>query len=307
LALIFAGSWVGILGARIIDRFGKGIRTAPRDVMVAESSEKGELGRAFGIHKALDMAGSAIGILLSFFLLKSIGDGGYKAIFALSAIPVVIALIMFAFVKEKGASAAPHERERFWKNFKGLDKNLKLYLLVVFIFTLGNSSNTFLLLKASAVGFSSTEVILLYFLYSLTSSLLAIPFGRRSDKAGRKRVLVAGYITFAAVYAGFAFVSSKPLLIGVFLLYGAYTAMVAGVERAYISEISPPDIKGTMLGLHSTISGIVLLPASVIAGALWSALGAAAPFLFGALLSVTAALLLIFGLKDKNTRNQITT
>ena len=120
-------------------------------------------------------------------------------------------------------------------------------------------------------------------------------------------MLVAGYITFAAVYAGFAFVSSKPLLIGVFLLYGAYTAMVAGVERAYISEISPPDIKGTMLGLHSTISGIALLPASVIAGALWSALGAAAPFLFGALLSVTAALLLIFGLKDKNTRNQITT
>lgn len=299
LALIFASSWAGILGARVIDRFGKGIRTAPRDVMVSESAEKDHAGRAFGIHKALDMAGSAAGILLSYILLKSIGDGGFKTIFALSAIPVVIALIIFAFVKEKREPRPVKERERFWKSFKSLDGNLKLYLLVVFIFTLGNSSNTFLLLKASAVGFSSADAILLYFVYNLVSALLAIPFGKRSDKAGRKRVLVAGYFTFALVYAGFAFVTSKPLMVGVFILYGFYTAMVAGVERAFISEIAPSELRGTMLGLHSTLAGVALLPASVIAGLLWSAVGSYAPFLFGSLLSVISALILAFGLKGK--------
>ncbi len=302
LALIFASSWGGILGARVIDRLGKGIRTAPRDVMVSESADDGHKGKAFGIHKALDMAGSAAGILLSYILLKSIGDGGFKTIFALSAIPIIIALIIFAFVKEKRVLRPEKKREKFWENFKALDGNLKLYLLVVFIFTLGNSSNTFLLLKASAVGFSSADTILLYFIYNLVSALLAVPFGKRSDRSGRKGVLVAGYFTFALVYAGFAFVTSKPLMVGVFVLYGFYTAMVAGVERAFISEIAPSELRGTMLGLHSTLAGVALLPASVIAGLLWSALGSFAPFLFGSLLAVISALILTFGLKSNRSK-----
>lgn len=292
LALLFAGSWVGILGARVIDRFGKGIRTAPRDVMVSESADKAQMGKAFGIHKALDMAGSAIGILLAFVLLKRIGEGAYKTIFAISILPVLLALGMFAFVKEKREVRESRPREHFWKNIRKLNGNLKLYILVAFLFTLGNSSNTFLLLKANDIGFSNTDVILLYFVYNLVSAVLAIPFGKRSDRVGRKRILIAGYITFAAVYLGFALVTSKWLLVGAFVLYGFYTAMVAGVERAFIAEIAPADLKGTMLGLHSTLVGIALLPASVIAGALWTTVGSFAPFAFGALLSLVAALLL---------------
>lgn len=303
LALLFAGSWGGILFARIIDRAGKGIRTAPRDVMVSDSADKSHAGKAFGIHKALDMAGSAIGILLSFILMKSIGgsSSAYKTIFAVSVIPVVFALLMFAFIKEKREPREIKKRERFWKNIKGLDGNLKLYLLVAFIFTLGNSSNAFLLLKAGDAGFSSTDAILLYFVYNMVSAVFAVPFGKRSDKVGRKKVLVAGYVIFSAVYLNFAFASNKGTIITAFILYGFYTTMVAGVERAFIAEISPKNLKGTMLGLHSTLVGIALLPASIIAGALWEAFGSYAPFLFGAVLSAAAAVIL--GLFFKTNRN----
>ena len=165
---------------------------------------------------------------------------------------------------------------------------------MAFLFTLGNSSNSFLLLRAYDVGFSAANAILLYFLFNAVSAVLSVPFGRYSDKIGRKKVLISGYIVFAVVYLGFAFAFSKPVLIGAFALYGVYTAMVAGVERALIAEIAPADLKGTMLGLHSTLVGIALLPASVIAGFLWDVFGASAPFCFGALMSLLAALLLAF-------------
>lgn len=296
-ALLFASSWAGILIARLIDRFGKGVRTAPRDVMVSESADKAHMGRAFGIHKALDMAGSALGILLAFLLFQNIGQNSYKTIFALSVIPVFLALLMFAFIEEKKVERNTTVRERFWKNAGELDGRLKLYLFVAFLFTLGNSSNTFLLLRAMDAGFSDTDVILLYFVYNLVAALFSIPFGKRSDRIGRKRVLVLGYATFALVYLCFAFASSKVMMLSAFILYGFYTAMVAGVERAFIAEIAPARLKGTMLGLHATLIGVALLPASVIAGLLWDAFGAFAPFTFGAALSVAAALLLQFGLK----------
>lgn len=289
IALIFAGSWTGILLARVIDRFGKGVRTAPRDVMVSESADKNEMGKAFGIHKMLDMAGSAVGIALSFLLVRSIGEGGYKTIFAVSIIPVVLALGLFFFVHEKKEPRAAVQREPFWKNVSRLDGRLKLYLAVTFLFTLGNSSNSFLLLRAADIGFSSSDTIALYFVYNVTASILAIPCGKLSDRVGRKRLLVGGYLTFSVVYFGFAFCNAKPMMVLIFVIYGVYTAMTAGVERAFIAEIAPPELKGTMLGLHSTLAGIALLPASVIAGALWDGVGASAPFLWGAVLSMASA------------------
>lgn len=299
LALIFASSWLGILAARIIDRFGKGIRTAPRDVMVAESADKSTMGKSFGIHKMLDMAGSAVGILLAYFLLTSLGENSYKTIFAISLIPVVIALFMFAFIRESRNQREAVQREPFWNNIRKLDGRLKLYLAVTFLFTLGNSSNSFLLLRAYDIGFSSSNAILLYFVYNITASVLAVSFGKLSDKVGRKKLLIAGYFTFSFVYLGFAFCTNKLMLVLIFALYGAYTAMTAGVERAFIAEIAPKDLKGTMLGLHSTLAGIALLPASVIAGALWNGVGAYAPFIYGGIMSLAAACILAFGLKAK--------
>lgn len=298
-ALLFAGSWVGILGARVVDRVGKGIRTAPRDVMVCESADKDQMGKAFGIHKALDMAGSAAGIFISFLLLKNAGENlAYQKLFAVSAVPALMGLIVFFFIREKKEHCAATQREPFWRNVKKLDGRLKLYLAVTFLFTLGNSSNTFLLLRAKDVGFDDTNVILLYFIFNLTASLLSIPMGKLSDRIGRKKLLVTGYGVFSAVYLAFALASGRPVIIAAFVLYGAYTAMITGVERAFIAEISPEALKGTMLGLHSTIVGVALLPASVVAGLLWSSLGGSAPFLFGAAMSLAAALILLLFMKN---------
>lgn len=306
IALVFASSWVGILGARVIDRIGKGIRTAPRDVMVSESSEGGLVGTAFGIHKSLDMAGSALGILIAYLILKnSNGNYSYKQIFMISIIPAVLSLFMFFKIKEKKEERTIKEREPFWKNIKKLDNQLKLYILVAFLFSLGNSSNAFLLLRAKSVGFDDTNVILLYFIYNVTASIFAIPAGKRSDKKGRKSSLVVGYIIFCLVYFGFAFALNKTFMISLFILYGVYTALTAGVERAFISEISPKHLKGTMLGLHSTVVGIALLPASTIAGFLWNSFGAKAPFLFGSFMSLIAAfILVVFMNGGKNENNK---
>lgn len=173
--------------------------------MISDSADKSQMGKAFGIHKALDMMGSAIGFLLAFLLLKQMGENSYKMVFGISIIPILIALTMFFFVEEKKEEKVVIHRERFWENMTNLSGNLKLYLVVAFIFTLGNSSNTFLLLKATAVGFSNTDVILLYFIYNITAAILAIQFGKSSDKSGRKIMLIIGYVTFALVYFMFAF------------------------------------------------------------------------------------------------------
>lgn len=298
LALLMAGSWLGVLGARVIDRFGKGIRTAPRDVLVSESASKESMGKSFGLHKALDMAGSALGILITYFLLRgSDGSFEYSKVFLISIIPALLGLVMFFFIKEERVPRRIQSKEPFWRDIRNIDGQLKLYLLVAFLFTLGNSSNSFLLLKAKATGFDDTSVILLYFLYNIVASGLSLPFGKLSDQVGRKKLLVSGYLIFAICYFGFAFAGSQMQMIAVFVLYGAYTAIVSGAERAFVAEISPPHIKGTMLGLHSTVTGIALLPASVIAGLLWNQFGAVVPFVFGASMSLVAAFILIFFMK----------
>mgnify|MGYP001164777867 FL=1 len=300
IALIFAGSWGGILGARVIDRIGKGIRTSPRDVMVSESADKNHMGKAFGIHKALDMAGSAIGIFVAYYIFKNYSSAfNYKYFFLLSIIPAVLGLMMFFFIKEKSEKRIVKEREPFWNDIKKLDNQLKLYLLVAFLFTLGNSSNTFLLLRAKNVGFDDTTVIFLYFIYNITASILSVPLGKLSDKVGRKSILVSGYIIFSVVYFIFGFAYNKIIMVFAFVLYGLYTAMTSGVERAFIAEISPKEIKGTMLGLHATIVGIALLPASAIAGFLWNLFGAKIPFILGACMSLGAASIIKIFMKDK--------
>jgi len=308
IALLFAGSWVGILGARSIDRIGKGIRTAPRDVLVSESADKDNMGKAFGLHKALDMSGAALGILVTYFIISgsggnsggvSSGDYDYKRLFTLSMIPAVLGLCMFFFVKQKKTNIELKKREPFWKNISKIDSQLKLYLLVVFLFTLGHASNAFLILRARAAGFDDKGAILLFFLFNITASVLSMPFGKLSDKIGRKNLLVPGYVTFSLCYTGFAFAYSPPAMTTVFILYGVYTAMITGVERAFVAEISPPELKGTMLGLHSTVAGIALLPASVIAGLLWNTFGPRVPFLFGASMSLISAILLIVFMKGR--------
>jgi MFS family permease len=170
-------------------------------------------------------------------------------------------------------------------------------LIFIFLFTLGNSSNAFIILRAVDAGFSPTNVILLYFLYNITGSLLAYPAGMLSDKIGRKNLLCAGYFLYGVVYLGIALISHNAAFIALFVIYGFYTALTAGVERALIVDIAPPQHKAGALGLHAAIVGIGLLPASVIAGFLWTWWGPSAPFLFGGVLAfiTSAAVLVILG------------
>ena len=282
IIILFSATWTGVLIARIIDRFGKGIRTAPRDAMVAESAGKAQLGKAFGLHKGLDLLGTAIGIILAWFIL-SFGDNEYKKIFLYSLIPAFIGLVILLFVKDKKQriANAPSSDKTIAFNWKNLDRRLKLFLVCIFLFTLGNSSNAFILLRAYNAGFSSRGAILLYFIYNMTGSLLAFPAGMLSDKFGRKNLLCTGYFLYGIVYIGIGLMSNNIAFIALFVIYGFYSAMTAGIERALIVDIVPPENKAGALGLHAAIVGIGLLPASVIAGFLWTWLGPSAPFLFG--------------------------
>ncbi|HAZ21794.1 MAG TPA: MFS transporter [Firmicutes bacterium] len=302
VALLLAASWPGVLAARIVDRVGKGIRTAPRDVLIAESANAKKLGGSFGLHKMLDMLGSALGILASYFLLRISAGGsanivGYRRIFLISTVPAVLGVLALLLVKERKSKSAPTRKLSL--NFRTLDGRLKAFLIIVFLFTLGNSSNAFLLLRASSVGFDAQSVILMYFLFNIVASLLAYPLGRLSDRIGRRALLVGGYLIYGLVYIGFAYVTTRAGMIALFAAYGIYTAMTAGTERALITEIAPANLRGTMLGLHGTLVGIGLLPASLIAGFLWNTFGAAAPFRFGGILGLAAAVAVAFVLNRR--------
>ncbi|MPN14802.1 hypothetical protein SDC9_162131 [bioreactor metagenome] len=173
-----------------------------------------------------------------------------------------------------------------------LDGKLKAYLAAIFVFCLGNSSNTFLLLKAGERGFSAAQVLLLYFVFNVSTSALAIPAGKLSDKYGRSRVLVPGYLIYGLVYFGFAYFTAKPAVFVLFVAYGAYTAFISGAERAFIVENSPACLKGTVLGLYGMLQGVGLLFSSIIAGLLWDKLGSNAPFIFGGVIGILSAVMI---------------
>lgn len=286
--LLLAGSWGGVLIARVIDRTGKGIRTAPRDALVAQSSEKGKLGGSYGLHKMLDMLGSSAGAFLA-FVFVAVGMS-YHGAFLWSIIPGVIGVMIIPLIREEKRVGAEHKKLAF-RGMK-LDGRLKLYLAVLFLFCLGNSSNTFLLLKAQKCGFSAAQVMLLYLIFNVSASVLAIPSGRMSDRFGRSSILVPGYLIYGLVYLGFALWVSKVSILILFIAYGAYTAFISGAERAFIAEASPAEYKGTVLGLYGMLQGFGLLLSSIIAGAMWDMIGSDAPFWFGGSLGIVSAVLI---------------
>lgn len=294
--LLLAVSWPGVLLARVIDRTGKGIRTAPRDALVAQSSDRKKLGGSFGLHKMLDMAGSSLGALFAWFFVAA--NVGFHRAFLFSIIPAVIGILIIFAVREDKSGAAASEK----LTLKGLrlDGKLKMYLAVLFVFCLGNSSNTFLLLKAQQQGFSASQVMLLYLIFNIAASVLAIPSGKLSDRFGRSKILVPGYLIYGLVYLGFAFLSAKPAILVLFVAYGAYTAFISGAERAFIAENAPSGLKGTVLGIYGMLQGVGLLLSSVIAGLMWDHINSAAPFLFGGIVGVLSALMISLIL-DKNS------
>ena len=296
--LLLASSWPGVLIARVIDRTGKGIRTAPRDALVAQSSDKKKLGGSFGLHKMFDMAGSSLGALAAYLFVAS--NYGFHKAFLFSIIPALIGvLIIFAVREDKNSESSSAKL-----SLKGLklDGKLKAYLATIFVFCLGNSSNTFLLLKAQERGFSASQVILLYLVFNIATAVLAIPSGKLSDKIGRSKVLVPGYLIYGLVYLGFALLPNKPAVLILFIAYGAYTAFISGAERAYIVENAPAGRSGTVLGLYGMLQGIGLLLSSMIAGLMWDKLGSDTPFLFGGVFGIISAVMIGIILNRKTSR-----
>ncbi|QUL98083.1 MAG: MFS transporter [Candidatus Fermentithermobacillus carboniphilus] len=299
LSLVFANSWHMVLWGRILDRFGKGIRTAPRDALIAESSHEGERGAAFGLHRLMDSFGASIGIILAYYLVTSY-KGDYAKVFLYSVIPAVLGVACLFLIREK-PGYTPRENKGFHLslNWKALDPRLRAFLIATFVFTLGNSSNQFLLLRAENIGVSPSTVILLYLTYNLVYTAVSYPAGKLSDRIGRRTLLVLGYLAYGLVYLGFAFVKSPSALWALFGTYGLYIGFTEGVEKALVSDIAPPAQKATLIGLHATLVGIGLFPASTLAGFLWKAYGPRAPFFFGGAMGLLAAFGLWWVLRDK--------
>jgi MFS family permease len=295
--LIFiSATWHYVFAGRLFDRFGKGIRTAPRDAIIADSSSAQNRGSNFGLHRAMDTLGAAVGVLAAYFLITRY-QAGYHRIFFISLIPAILGVAVLFAVREKAGQPRQEKElplQKLSLKWAGLDRRLKVFLIITTVFSLGNSSNQFLLLRAKNIGFDVGTVILLYLLYNISFALFAWPISKLSDKWGRKNILVLGYIFYSAVYFGFARTNSHLFIWCLFGLYGLYSAFTEGVEKALVVDVSPENLKGTTIGLHATLVGVGLLPASLIAGLLWKFLGAAAPFYFGSALSLAAAVGLWF-------------
>ena len=289
LLLYLSTSWVWVLGGRIVDRFGKGVRTAPRDALIADSTAEERRGRAYGLHRALDTAGAVVGVGLAYYFLTAY-RGDYKAVFLYSLIPAALGVAVLSLARETRVVKAAASNRPLSFNWSALPARLKAFLAVVLLFTLGNSSNQFLLLRAKNLGFTPESVLLLYMAYNVIYALFSYPAGRLSDRVGRKSLLVAGYIFYGLVYFGFALVREASHLWPLFAAYGLYIALTEGVQKALMADLAPVELRATLIGLHATFVGIGLFPASFLAGVLWNAFGAAAPFYFGGAMGLLAAL-----------------
>jgi len=297
----FISVWPHLLLLKSLERFGKGLRTAPRDGIIADSVSKGVRGRWFGIHRAMDTSGAIIGSVLAFILFWFLGLD-FRTLFMIAAGIAFLALLPLTFVKE--AKSKP-KQVSLRISLKGLERALKLFILVATIFALGNFSYMFFILKAREAFrplFQERMVnampILLYALFNISYALLSIPIGALSDKIGRRRVLATGYSLFGLICLGFVFSHSPTSFIVLFILYGIFYAFVDGVQRAFASDLASEELRGTALGAFHTSTGLAALPASAIAGFLWD-ICPEITFIYGAIAGFVASGLLILIVKKE--------
>jgi MFS family permease len=285
----FVISPMQVLYLRFIERFGKGIRTAPRDSLIAGSVTNGDTGRSFGLQKAMDNSGAIVGPLAAFALLIFF-PGNYRLIFLLAGIPAILSIFVIIF----GIKEAKKNKESLFKkfHFKDFPRKYYLFLFIIFIFTLGNSTDALLMVKANEVGVKVAFIPLVYLVTSIVSVSLAIPLGSLSDKIGKEKILVVGFLIYAIVYYGFGVTGSVVTIVALFALYGLYSAATDGIQKAFISDIIDKNKQGTGLGIYNALLGITLLPASLIAGLLYDKVNSHIPFYFGAATAVVSALLM---------------
>jgi MFS family permease len=298
--LALAPSWLGALVARSADRFGKGLRTTSRDAMIADAVPKEDLGRAYGIHRTMDTAGAFLGVaivvVILFFLGQKIGaetdSSIYRTIFACAAIPGLFSvLITFSLKDKKRKPEELHETVQHSKvALKSFPRGYWRALVLTTVFAVANSSDTFLLLRASEFKLALYQVILAYLLYNLTYTLLSYPMGVWSDKIGRWAIVAAGWAIYAGVYIGFAQATSAVWLWPLFACYGIYMGFTDGVTKALVAGHAPRESKGTALGLFYMVSGFATLLGCFLTGLLYDQFGARIAFLTCAAIAVVALL-----------------
>jgi len=298
--LAFAQTWTQVLAIRLTDRVGKGIRTAPRDAMIADTVRTEQRGLAFGFHRAMDHGGAVIGPIIGYLLVvlfvansRSPTTGEFSKIFIVASIPAFLAVIVAAVFMRESPVKAPRGTEVVKLSLRGFDSNFKRFLVVLALFTLSNSSDSFLILRAIDSGVSVAVVPLLWAAHHAMKVLSSLLGGDLSDRLGRKRLIVSGWILYAAVYAGFAFATNKASLWVLFLIYGIYFGLVEGAEKALVADLVRPEQRGTAYGLYNLAFGITVFPASLLMGMIWDWKGPATAFLFSAFIGATAAALLL--------------
>ncbi len=284
--------WIQVLIIKFADKVGKGLRTAPRDAFLADSAGDIGMGKAFGLHRALDTLGGALGPLLAFCLLAYFGSD-YRSVFYWTALPGTLAVLLIIFgLREQPPRSTP-EVKLPRLGFSGLGKEFIIFSIISTIFALGNSSDAFLILRAQDIGLAAVLIPLAYFTFNITYSILSYPLGALSDRLGKKPLLALGFLTFALVYLGFAYARHTWQIWLLFIIYGVYCAATEGIQRAHVADIIPAGKRGTAMGTFNALTGLAALPASTVGGWLWQAQGPAATFAFGSLMALIACILLL--------------
>lgn len=290
--IALAAGWHAVLGGRFVDRFGKGIRTAPRDAIIAESTEASFLGRAYSFQRAMDTMGAVIGPSIAFFLLAAFANE-YRKVFWLSMVPGIIAVLLIVFFIREKKTASPDGVPRPKLTFRHFDGRFRFFVAIATVFAIGNSSDVFLILRAQQVGLPAHLIPVVYLLFNLVYSLSAIPAGIAADRFGKRRVILLGFVLFAAVYVGFAVVADPSAVWLLFCLYGLYMGLTEGIQKAFLATIIPTEFKATAFGIYHTCVGLAMFPASLAGGWLWDHVSPSATFYFGAATGVLSSLLFL--------------
>jgi MFS family permease len=309
--LLVANSWPMVLAVRFVERTGKGIRTAPRDALIADSITPEQRGFAFGLHRAGDTAGAAVGLLVAILVIWGLQGGSqiltaptFQTLVWLSVIPAALAVLILAVgIRETTISHPTTDKSRI--GWSALGRPFHKFLLVMLIFTLGNSADAFLILRAQSGGLTLLQIMLTLLLFNIIYTILSGPIGSLSDRVGRKRVLTVGWLLYAFIYLGFALAQSGWQIVALFATYGVYYALSEGIAKALVADYVQADQRGTAYGWFNGAIGLAALPASLMAGLLWQGvsnwpgIGMWAPFLWGGMLALLAVGLLYFWLPDQ--------
>jgi MFS family permease len=334
--LYAATNWGWVMGVRFTDRVGKGLRTAPRDALVADSINEKQRGLAFGLHRAGDTAGAVVGLIVTLGVVwfaqreAALTRATFQIVVLVSLVPAILAVLVLALgaqdvpgrvsaakrppvaaersSKQEDQTSSVRGRRFAWGKF---DSRFRMFIVIVVIFTLGNSSDAFLILRAQTTGMSVIGVLGMMILFNLIYTLISTPAGAISDRVGRRWLLVGGWVFYALVYLGFARAEANWHAWTLMAAYGAYYGLVEGVAKAYVADLVPPGLRGTAYGVYNAAVGLMALPASLIAGILWQGVGdwagwgPGAPFYFGAILALLAALMIAFFMPRRRIDQQV--